>query len=335
MQNGKTPENRTAEKNETKGVIRPFREVSEQGKEGAGTKNDRLKQSKNGRIKKTRRKESFFMGIAVILLLALAVMCLLLFFKVQDISVVDSAQQRYTDEELIAASGIEIGNSMLWLKEEAAAERMVTVLPYLAQAQVKKKYPTKVEITVTYARPAMAVKADAGYILLSADGKVLQTGVTVLSDYVAELQGAEVADATPGKDVVFKDAGKFMQVTTLARAFADAGYLNVTVYDVSDLQNITVEVEYKVDVKLGNIGKVEGKLAFGKEVIARSLADAKHSSSKIVVDLTTENAAYVRSQADIDAAEEARQSIAASEEETTAAEAEEGDDWFDEADEAE
>ena len=269
---------------------------------GGGSHNDRLKQSKSGRIKKTRRKELALMGSAAILLLALFIICLLLFFKVQEVRVVDSAQQRYTEAEVIEASGVRAGDSMLWLKEESAAQKILEALPFLAQAEVRKKFPSAVEITVTYARPAMAIAQDGGYILLSAEGKVLQAGVTALADDGAELRGAAVKEAVPGRDVVFTEEGLFEQVTALTKAFADAGYLNVTVYDVSDLQNITVEVEYKVDVKLGSISRVEGKLAFGKEVIERSLADAKYSASKVVVDLTNENRAYVRSQADIDAA---------------------------------
>ena len=306
MRKRETPEENEAARGKKKGVVKQFPSGREELPTGGGTQNDRLKESKSGRVKKTRRKERMLMGSAVILLLALAMICLLLFFKVQEITVVDSAQQRYSNDALIAASGIETGDSMLWLKEEDAAARLVTDLPFLESAQVKKKFPSRVEITVTYARPAMAIKADDGYILLSVEGKVLQTGVGALSDYVAELRGATVAKAAPGENVVFTDEALFGQVTTLAKAFADAGYLNVTVYDVSDLQNVTVEVEYKVDVKLGSIGKVEGKLAFGKEVIARSLADSRHSSSKVVVDLTTENTAYVRSQADIDAAANAK-----------------------------
>ena len=270
-----------------------------------GSRNDRLRRSRNGRKRRARRREALLIGSAVTLLLAVAVVCFIFLFRVQNIAVVDASQQRYSNEQIATASDIRIGESLVFLKTSAAEDRIERALPYIETAVVRRSFPTTARITVTYARPAMAIRADAGYIVLSAKGKVLQTGAPAVSDYVAELRGVTAVEAVPGENVVFTDENAFDNVTSLAGAFAAAGYLNVTAYDVGDMQNITVEIDYKIDVKLGNANRVDKKLAFGKEVLTRTLEDAKHSSSKLVVDLTSENTAFVRSQRDIDEAAEA------------------------------
>lgn len=275
------------------------------------SRNDQLRHSKSGRKRRAKRRETLLVGSAVTLLLAMAILCFLFLFRVQDIVVTDTSQQRYTNAQIAEASEIRIGESLFFLKTDAAAERIERALPYIETASVKRGFPTSAQITVSYARPAMAIYSDGGYIILSAKGKVLQTGAPAVSDYVAELLGVTVVGAVPGEYVAFAEEGAFENVTSLAGAFAKAGYLNVTAYDVRDPQNIVVEVDYKIDVKLGNVNRVEEKLAFGKEVLLRTLEDARRSPSKIVVDLTTENTAFVRSQRDIDeAASEAHTTLA-------------------------
>ena len=273
-----------------------------QAQDAPGTRNDRLKRSTRGRRRQARRKETFLIGCAVVLLVAVAAVCFLFLFRVQEIAVTDASQQRYTGEQIAAASGIEIGENISFLKTDEAAARIERTLPYIETASVRRGFPSTVHITVTYARPAVAIPTDGGYIVLNAKGKVLQVGAPAVSDYVAELRGVTATQAEPGENVVFAQEDAFENVTALVGAFNDAGYLNVTAYDVSDLQNILVEVDYKIDVKLGNVNRVEKKLAFGKEVLLRTLENAKRSTSRFVVDLTSGDTAYVRSQRDIDEA---------------------------------
>ena len=282
--------------------------MDEEKKQGvpanAVSQNDRLRHSRHGRRKRARRKETLAAVGAVTLLFAVALLCFLFFFKVQHIEVSDPAQQRYTNEQIAEASGIRIGENLFLLKTGAAEERLKQALPFLENVTVKRKFPSSVTVSVTYARPAMAVPDAGGYILLNAEGKVLQTGVRALSDFVAELRGVTVSAATPGEPVQFGEEGMFETVTGLARAFAQAGFLDVTVYDVSDLQNVTVEVNYKIDVKLGSAARAAEKLALAKAVIEKSLAEAARSASKLVVDLTVEGRAFVRTQSNIDKANE-------------------------------
>ena len=298
--------------------------IDRRAQSAQGTRNDRLKRSMHGRRRQARRKEALLIGSAVVLLFAVALACFIFLFRVQEINVTGVSQQRYTNAQIAEASGIRTGESMAFLKKDAAAARIERALPYIETAAVRRGFPNTVRISVTYARPALAVRAEAGYIVLSAKGKVLQVGAPAVSDYVAELRGVTVAEATPGENVKFTDEAAFGNVTSLTGAFAAAGYLNVTAYDVSDMQNITVEVDYKIDVKLGNASRVEKKLAFGKEVLVRTLEDARHSSSRLVVDLTTEGTAFVRSQRDIDEASK-NALVPLPEEETGAGDAENGE----------
>ncbi len=265
----------------------------------SGSRNEQMKHSKNGRKRRARRREAVTVAGALILVCAIAAVCFVFFFKVQDISVIN-ASARYSDAAVIEASGVKQGDGMLGLKPAAVAARLCRSLPYIESAKIKRKYPDKVIISVEYAKPTLSLETPSGYVLMNNACKVLETGVQTLPDYVAELRGVTPAALEAGGVAEFTDPDMRTYVSGLSSAFAANGFLNVTAYDFSDLFNIVVEIDYKLDVKLGSINKAEGKLRFGKAVIDSTLKDAALSSEKLIVDLTGENTAYVRSR---DAAE--------------------------------
>ncbi len=273
----------------------------------AGSLGVRMRDSKQKRISARKKRDRLLVGgAALVLLAALVVISLIFFYKVRNVAISDEKHLRYTDAEILGASGIRTGDSLLWLKTEEVARGIEERLPYLENVRVRRVFPFDVEISVSYARPAMAYQGKDGAVLLSASGKVLQTGVREVSDYVARLAGVEITSAVPGRPAVFAGDDTFRCVTETATAFADAGYLNVTVYDFSDTENVTVEVDYRVDVLLGRIDSVKEKLAFGKKVIDDSLEKTKDSDEKLVVDMkAVDKKAFVRTQSEIDGAREA------------------------------
>lgn len=268
------------------------------------SKSERMKASAENRKRKKRRAE-FRIGVFVLfLILVVAVVFSVFFFKVEDITVRNDAI-RYSDAQILELAGIETEESLLILNTGAISARIEKSLPYIGSAKIKRQIPDKVEIIVEYTKATIAVEGENGYVLLDNSGKVLQTGVQMLSDYTAVLYGGTLKEATPGEKVVFEEADLLTYITGLSKSFEKYGFNNVTAYDLTDISDVIVEVNYNTDLKLGSVSKAESKLKFGKEVIDRTIAQTRSSTSKLVVDLTTENTAYVRTQDDIDAAKEA------------------------------
>ena len=273
----------------------------------SGSQGERMDDSKTQRQHDAKKREALMRcGVGLILLAAIVVICVIFFYKVQNVIVIDDSRQRYTEYEIRNAAGIAGEMSMLALKPDEIAARIEEALPYLENVKVRKTFPLNVEIRVQYARPAVAYAAEDGYVLMSASGKVLETGVGETSDYVARLLGVEMTSATPGQKAGFVGADTFDVVVGVVGAFNDAGYLNVTSYDLTDRTDVTVEIDYKVDVLLGGVDRIAEKLVFGKEVLDRTLADASDTEGKYVVDMkSVDKKAFVRTHAEIDAAKEA------------------------------
>ena len=69
------------------------------------------------------------------------------FFRVEQVTV--SGNQRYTQEEIIAASGIQLGDNLYSLNKVRIDRNLRTTLPYIGELTINRSLPSTVVITVT------------------------------------------------------------------------------------------------------------------------------------------------------------------------------------------
>ncbi len=267
-------------------------------------KSERMKNEADRRKKLKRRAEIRLGLLLLALIVIIGAVFSIFYFKAKKVTVVNAAI-RYSDAEIAAAAGIKEDESLLLLNADAVSARILRQLPYIGEATVKRRIPDEVVITVEYAKPTLAVETGIGYVLLDSAGKVLQTGVSRLADYTALVYGSNVTEATPGQTVVFEDEGFLEKLTKLVSEFEAAGFHNVTAYDLNDLTDVVVEVNFYINVRFGNINRIAGKLKFGKAAIESQLKKGGANPAKLVVDLTDGNTAIVRTQSAIEASKEA------------------------------
>ena len=101
---------------------------------------------------RTRRRNRGRFGPLFKLLCVAAVMVALtvgatVFFRVEAVTV--SGNQRYTREEIIAASGIELGDNLYSLNKVRIDQNIRTTLPYIGDLTINRALPSTIQITVT------------------------------------------------------------------------------------------------------------------------------------------------------------------------------------------
>ena len=272
------------------------------------SKTDRVNSTRADRRKKKKRRDLLVMGSVLLFVGVVALLGVSLLMKVSDIQIENEAI-RYSDEQILQASGIHEGESLLRISKKTIRSKICRTLPYVGDVAVKISLPDTVTVSVTYTQAKLSVAEPGGYTLLDSRGKVLQTGVAEPPDYAAVLTGVTLASAVPGETVAFEGENMFKYVTELTAAFEENGIDGVTAIDLSDLSNVVAELNYNTDLKLGPIAKAAEKLPFGKEVIRRTMQQSRGTSAKLVIDITGDTA-YVRSQDDIDAGAQAARDAA-------------------------
>lgn len=101
---------------------------------------------------RTRRRNRGRFGPLFKLLCVLTVVVALtvgatVFFRVEVVTV--TGNQRYTQEEIVAASGIEVGDNLYSLNKVRINQNIRTTLPYIGDLTINRSLPSTIVITVT------------------------------------------------------------------------------------------------------------------------------------------------------------------------------------------
>lgn len=110
--------------------------------------------------------------LSVLLAAVAVVAALTLFFKVEKIEV--SGTGRYHDDDIIAASGVEIGDNLVLLDRYRVSQRIYTALPYITDVRPKQKFPNTLEIEVSETKASAVIQGAGGFWLISSNGKILE-----------------------------------------------------------------------------------------------------------------------------------------------------------------
>ena len=271
---------------------KPAAKPSGRGGEFSGSRGDRVRISAERRKKKKKRRDAFVVTVMVLMLVAVAaVLCTTVFFKASKVTV-NNQMEIYSEEVIVDASGLKPGDNMFTANLEKAAAAIQKKLPYIRVANIRRKWPDTFFIDAEYAESVLAVRKGGAYIYIDVDGKVLETDVAQPEATAAVVTGAIADSAVPGNPVVMTDEKALNNLLIVVSAVTDNEIRKVTAYDVSNPTAVVIEIDHRIEVRLGSVSTVAGKMEFGKDVIAKNMQDG--STEKLIIDLTANAKAFVR-----------------------------------------
>lgn len=188
--------------------------------------------------------------VCAALILGAAVAALTIFFKVQHITV--EGAQRYSDAEIVAASGIEREDNLFLLNKYSVAQTIFDTLPYVEEASIHRTLPDTIVITVRECGAAAAVETAEGCWLISEQGKLLE----LVSDAPAGcplVRGLTLTDPAPSAQLT-AEAGRESDVEmllALLRAARERSMLaDISRIDLDDAALIRMSYLGRFTVKL-------------------------------------------------------------------------------------
>lgn len=197
----------------------------------------------------------------------------------------------YTAEEIIAASGIAVGEQeMLTLDTDAAMTSIYLwdTAKHIDNIEVKR-YFTTVKIIVTEPKTVMYTEFNGKYysIDLGKDFRVLRECGNEAE--LAEFPRVElplIASLSVGGKLTFEDENAdFSYITTLLETLEKRGVLeNLTALDVSSKFNVSYETGENCLVELGKVERMDTKLGLVNEILCRRVASGTGYSVVNVTD---------------------------------------------------
>ena len=206
-----------------------------------------------------------FLVICLVLFLGVTV-----FFRVNEI-VVDG-DTRYTDREVIEASGLTIGAHMLLIREDAVRSGILNNLPYAGLVEFRRQFPSRVTLTVTDAVAVALVHFEDGYLLLDRGAQILERVDTRPAEGLILLEGLQ----TPilprvGQVLALGEEGRaqLVYLQDILGTFWTLGLTSrVSVLDMQEVHNPQFIYGERLTVLLGPHHNLQRKLDMLSGIVA-------------------------------------------------------------------
>ena len=226
---------------------------------------------RNFNLPKRRRRVGnyilYYLMAGVVIIVVFVVLANTLLFNCSSIE--SEGFERYTAEEIVAASGIKTGENLLHIDADKAEENIISSLAYIDMAKVTKKYPTRIIITVTEAEKWFCVYQDGVTAAVSRNGKILEHSA---ADGLVTVRGFEAESIEVGvrlKSVIDVKNNAPAEIMTAAEK---AGLTKITEIDLTDRFDIKILYDNRITLEIGNITDIESKLTVGAAIIKEEIS---------------------------------------------------------------
>ncbi len=123
---------------------------------------------------KKKKKRSLFAPISFLLVGVAIIFGMGVFFRVQTIEVRGAVS--YTDEEIIEAAGIDVGDNLFFVNRFSASSRIFSKLPLVEEASIERSLPNKLIITVDESFALAYVDWEGQRWMMTGNCKLLGSG---------------------------------------------------------------------------------------------------------------------------------------------------------------
>ena len=216
-----------------------------------------------------RRLKTAFIFFLIIALLTLAIMCFTVFFPIKLINV--SGSEIYSKSEIIKASKLTTDDNLFIVSEEEIESNIRKALPYIDSVKLKRVLPDAVVLNITDAREYAYYQTGDSYFILSDSGYILkeqtETPENVFQIVTSGIEGKVAQKA------VYKNDVEEQLVNTIIAAL-NQKEINIDKIDVSNILELSLEVEGRFTVVLGTTDYTEEKIAHLAGMI-ESITDRK------------------------------------------------------------
>lgn len=210
------------------------------------------------RRKRRIRRRIIRTTIVLVVLLLLTLLGFLIFDYFSDepllaVKVIEvEGESRYTDEEIIEASGIRVGQNLLDVSKAEAHNAILERFPYLDYVDVGNSSFHNILIQVRETKVMGVAETAAGFMVVGENNHALEliTDETALPADAVRIRGAVLLEETVGKSLLEERSLKVC--TELLAAAQQFSLTDLTAIDITEKTDIRIVWRNQIQVVLGN-----------------------------------------------------------------------------------
>ena len=210
-----------------------------------------------------------FVFVAAVITASLTVL-----FRVDRVDV--EGNTRYSTDEIILKSGLKTGENLFLTDTGDASDKLYDAFSYIETAQVKRKLPGRLLVTVTEAEPFAEIPIEGGFKIINKDGRLLEQTEKSLNILRIEC----VQEGASGRQSLIKPEAlkDIIKLTEFARQMGFEGFSSI---DFDSETNISVVYKERIKIKLGTMIDADLKLRHCQVRIQELEADDSNTKGNI------------------------------------------------------
>lgn len=219
--------------------------------------------------KKRLKRNLFYIFILVLLCAVFFAVCFFVFFKVKTIEY--TGLTRYSEEEITATLGIELGENLYSFKANELEQKIKDEYPYLGEVNIKRSLPSTLKINIVEKTAKCYLNVHDTYYLLSDDLLVVEESKTPYKDEkLVELRCNEVAYCIVGKYLRFTSEGSYNAYEKLYEAMTKFDIIEKVDYiELKTRFDIYFKYDNRIEVYIGDSIDVDMKIRFFKGILTK------------------------------------------------------------------
>lgn len=237
--------------------------------------------------RKKRRKYAFYTLLTVFFVILITVLSLTVFFNISDIAV--TGNSHYTSDEIIAASGMQVGQNLFRLNKFKVIKKLHEKMPYLSEITIDRHLPVGIEIIVNESVPFLCVTDGEDCLILDENLKVLEK-VQTAPENMPVVTDLAVTNSAVGSVLTAENGADARLLALTVSLKENIGDDMVTAIDVTTSYKVTFEYMNRITVNVGTVENIDLKLKLVKHVI-----DENKSQENAKIDVSSGYRATYRS----------------------------------------
>jgi len=218
--------------------------------------------------RRRKRRNPIISILSALLICGALLLGISVFFKISVIRVEGST--KYSQEQIISASGIKIGDNLFFVNKSAAISKIFKALPYIDEVKkVSRNLPNELIITVSDAQAVAFVQNGDNYWLVDKSCKLLEkvgsdgiSGIAIIGLFpIQPVAGQKLA---PGES----EKPKVSYVESVLAELGEYGMTpDVTYIDITNTGDLIFDYKGRFKVKLGKNENLSDKFNLLKESV--------------------------------------------------------------------
>lgn len=228
------------------------------------------KRSKYKRRRTRGRFAFLYKALTFLVICGAIAVALAFFFKVETIVVTGNA--RYSEQQIVEASGLHIGDNMFLLNKYDTSDRITSALPYVATVRISRQLPGTLVVDLTECTAPAAILHDGKAWLLSGEGKVVDSVTVSQSAQYTVITGLDIVEPAVGEIIAVapEDEDLRTELIDLLRRLSEKNMLaDTNSISLEDPSLITMQYMERFEVRIPHGADFNYKLDYLTAVIQR------------------------------------------------------------------